>query len=620
MIKTDIPLLLPPPRYLSLEAGIFEVVGQGAIHLGGQQPAGLHFTATQLQDRLSEVSGQAWPISAESETGAIHLAVDSTLSRGTEAYRLDITPEAIEIKGGSPAGVFYGCQTLFQLLRQYKTHLPCLHIEDAPDFPVRGFMLDISRDRVPTMATLLALIDRLAEWKINHLQLYIEHTFAYPGHPVVWQQASPLAGAEILQLDTYCRERFIDLVPNQASFGHMERWLKHPAYRPLAESPNGWISSSGNSIPHPFTLNPLHPGSLELVAGLYQELLPYFSSRLFNINGDETFELGQGASREAVQQRGKTAVYFEFLHKLNHLVQQANRQMLYWADFYWDHPQEFRNHPAGAIALEWGYEADHDFAGHTACLAEAGVPFYVCPGTSTWNTLLGRTANTLTNILSAAESGRRNGALGLLVTDWGDNGSLAYWPILYLGLAYGAAAAWGLERARVMCLPETLSLHAFGDPSGETGRIAYDLGNAYCVSDLQGHNSAAPFWFLVKNKVSGWPKRKVEAAQFQHSLEYTAGLTARWHEARPAEPEAALIRAEFANNTAMWQHACRCGLAGLEEKAGRRPNWSRLAEELQDIVAEHHRLWLARHRPGGLTDSTARLASRLPYYAARMAA
>lgn len=618
MITTDMPHLLPPPQHLSLEAGTFEVRRRGTIHLGGKEPAGLWFTASQLQSRLVEVSCQPWPIRAGIEMAAVSLLVDPALPGGAEAYRLDTSPEVIEIRGGGPAGVFYGCQTLAQLLRQYGTWLPCLRIEDAPDFPVRGFLLDISRDRVPTMATLLALIDRLAEWKINHVQLYTEHTFAYAGHEVVWQHASPLTGAEILQLDAYCRERFIDLVPNQASFGHMERWLKHPPYRLLAESPNGWTFLD-NFMPDPFTLNPLHPGSLELVAGLYRDLLPHFRSQLFNVNGDETFDLGQGASQTAIQERGKAAVYFEFLAKLHHLVQQADRQMLYWADFYWEHPLTLGSHPPGAIALEWGYEADHDFENHTGRLAAAGVPYYVCPGTSAWNSLLGRTQNTMTNILSAAESGRRNGAIGLLTTDWGDNGSLAYLPISYLGMAYGAAAAWSLAGARPMPLADTLSLHAFNDPSGETGRIACDLGNAYCASNLQGHNSAVPFWFLVKNKVNGgWSKREIEAAQFHHSLEYVSGVAARWSQARLSGPEAGLIQDEFSNNTAMWQHACRCALAVIEEKAGRQPKWPALAEELQTIVTEHHRLWLARHRPGGLADSAARLGSRLPYYEMRI--
>ena len=97
-------------------------------------------------------------------------------------------------------------------------------------------MLDISRDKVPTMATLFSLVDLLAELKINQLQLYTEHTFAYRNHPAVWAKASPMTGDEILQLDQYCRERFIELVPNQNSFGHMEQWLKLPQYRDLAEA------------------------------------------------------------------------------------------------------------------------------------------------------------------------------------------------------------------------------------------------------------------------------------------------------------------------------------------------------------------------------------------------
>ena len=117
-----------------------------------------------------------------------------------------------------------------QLFRQFPNGVPCLHIEDWPDFPTRGVMIDISRDKVPTMATLYALVDLLASMKINQLQLYTEHTFAYRNHPEAWAEASPMTGEEILALDAYCRARFIQLVPNQNSFGHMERWLKLPRY------------------------------------------------------------------------------------------------------------------------------------------------------------------------------------------------------------------------------------------------------------------------------------------------------------------------------------------------------------------------------------------------------
>ncbi len=64
-------------------------------------------------------------------------------------------------------------------------------MRDHPDLPVRGVMLDISRDKVPTMATLEAVIDRLASLKVNQVQLYSEHTFAYRNHPEVHAAASP---------------------------------------------------------------------------------------------------------------------------------------------------------------------------------------------------------------------------------------------------------------------------------------------------------------------------------------------------------------------------------------------------------------------------------------------
>src|SRR5207249_262241 len=122
-----------------------------------------------------------------------------------------------QIEAADDAGKFYAEMTLRQIRRQGEMTVG--EIEDWPDFPVRGAMLDISRDKVPTMETLFQLVDELAEWKINHLELYMEHTFAYRNHRVVWEHASPMTGEEIERLDAYCGERFIELVPNQNSFG-----------------------------------------------------------------------------------------------------------------------------------------------------------------------------------------------------------------------------------------------------------------------------------------------------------------------------------------------------------------------------------------------------------------
>ena len=67
-------------------------------------------------------------------------------------------------------------------------------------FEVRGYMLDVSRDKVPTMSTLRQIVDLLKVCNYNQLQLYMEHSFRYSGHEAVWRDASPLTPAEIREL------------------------------------------------------------------------------------------------------------------------------------------------------------------------------------------------------------------------------------------------------------------------------------------------------------------------------------------------------------------------------------------------------------------------------------
>ena len=158
-----------------------------------------------------------------------------------EGYELHISESGVRIVAPDRRGLRYGAALLEQIRRQCGDELPALRVRDWPDFPVRGYMLDISRDRVPTQASLLELVDTLAALRINQLQLYTEHTFAYRERESVWCNASPLTPEEIRQLDARCGASGIELVPNQNSFGHMERCLRHPENR-------GSMSGSSLSI------------------------------------------------------------------------------------------------------------------------------------------------------------------------------------------------------------------------------------------------------------------------------------------------------------------------------------------------------------------------------------
>jgi len=266
----------------------------------------------------------------------LHLKIDPRIAR-PQGYVLHMSLTGIDLIAHDEAGLFYGACTLAQLLKRNPRELPFVSIEDWPDYPVRGVMLDVSRDKVPTMKTLLGLIDLLASWKINQLQLYIEHTFAYANHREVWEHASPFTADEIKTIDAYCRQRFIDLVPNQNSFGHMERWLKQAKYKPLAEAPDGAETPWGFRWEGPFSLCPTDPKSLELLKELYAELLPNFSSKLFNVGCDETFDIGAGRSKAECDKRGVTPVYLDFLKQVNTLVRSHGRTMQFWGDIIMKH-------------------------------------------------------------------------------------------------------------------------------------------------------------------------------------------------------------------------------------------------------------------------------------------
>ncbi len=305
----------------------------------------------------------------------------------SEAYTLDIDADGVSIRSSSQAGLFYGVCTLGQLMKlgagPGTVTLPHLRVQDQPSFPRRGVMLDISRDKVPTLETTLALVELLASLKINELQLYMEHTFAYAGHEKVWQDASPFTGAEIEALDRFCRERHIDLVPNQNSFGHMQRWLAVEPYRSeLAEAPNGF-EHDWNPTREPYGLCPTDPRSLAFLNGLYDQLLPHFTSRTFNVGLDETFDLGLGRSKQACEERGTERVYLDFLQQIHETVSRRGFTMQFWGDIILKRP-ELRSRSCPKTPSRWSGATSTTIRlrSTVAKFEAAGLRFYVCPGTA----------------------------------------------------------------------------------------------------------------------------------------------------------------------------------------------------------------------------------------------
>ena len=614
----DVPLLLPFPQKCRRTGSRFTLPVRGRVSLPACPDATVVPAGERLIGVLEQYGGCTYRLTAfeGSPSAHVRLMLDSRATRHRQGYVLRICRDGVTIKAVASAGLFYGSCTLVQLIRQFGRDLPCLRIEDWPDIEQRGVMLDISRDAVPTMETLFGLVDLLAGMKINHLQLYTEHTFAYEGHDVVWQGASPITPHEVLQLQQYCRIRHIQLVPNQNSFGHMERWLNHAPYEHLAECP-GPPSRPGSRNR---SLAPTRSGSIELMRSLYEQLLPHFDSPLFNIGCDETWQLGEGASRSACRRKGEGRVYLEYLLKLYRLARRHGKTPMIWADMVIHYPEILPALPPDLVLLVWGYEANEPFDRDCRWLGEQGVPFYVCPGTSSWLTLCGRTDTCVANLASAARAAVKHGAAGFLNCDWRDKGR-SYLSASYLGYAYGAGVSWAYGSNRpVRLLPDKLGLHVFEDKRGKLGQTVYDLGrldamvcrNPFNHASLyvasEAHLDGSPFWDY-EIALSGWEDYSIGGAE--KVLALLKRQAAEITNARPSSADGQQVILELRQIVDQFAHACRKVVLARRLHAGKTPRGKlksaieRHIRDVQKIKRRHRELWPARNRRGGLRDSLA---------------
>ncbi len=454
-------------------------------------------------------------------------------------------------------------------------------------FAVRSYMLDISRDKVPTMGTLKQLVEILEKFNYNQLQLYTEHTFAYSKHESVWKDASPMTAQEIRELDLFCAMHGIDLVPNQNSFGHLERWLVKPEYNHLAELPHGGAPLPwGGFKKDPTTLCPTDPASLAFLAGLYDELLPNFESRLFNIGCDETFDLlGEGRSAAAVKEKGEGRVYLDFLLKVADLVRKRGKRPMFWGDVILRHPELVPELPKDLIALDWGYEGNHPFMDEAAKFAAAGLDFYVCPGTSSWNSLAGRVENMRENMIAAERAGHLHGAKGFMVTDWGDGGHWQPLAASLPGLILGGNLAYSGASAAKMDLEDALNA-VMGVPLGGT---LLRLGTLYLRGGALRANASELFRILANDR--GYSRHP---GLTDHILTEISAI------AEGCRHDAARFAGGAYPN--VWAQEIMY-MANLVDAACNRRDEKRL----RFLREEHGRVWRLRNREGGRADSLAKL-------------
>ena len=473
--------VLPNPQKLTYGEGYFYLPYNGVIVMDSTCGSEVLKYAKLLQNQMIESTG--FPVVIEkgvAKSNAICLSLNKELP--TQGYTLTVEKDRVMIHGGDLAGLLYGVQTLRQMIQQVGCRLPMLVIEDFPKISNRGFYHDVTRGRIPTLEYLKKLADQCSYYKLNQLQLYVEHTFLFEQFHEVWRDDTPLTAQDILELDLYCKELHIELVPSIASFGHLYKVLRTKSYAHLCEiqEEDRKDFSFYDRMAH-HTVDVTNEESFQMITTMLNDYIRLFSSNQVNICADETFDLGKGKSKAKAEEVGEVRLYVDFLKRLCEYVKSLGKQTMFWGDIILAKPELIRELPEDVICLNWDYGTEVKDT-NTRKLYELGIKQYLCPGVHGWRHLINHHENAYKNISRFCTFAHEYGVLGVLNTDWGDYGHIHHADFSIIGLIYGAAFTWNSNILEEKEIDFQISALEFGDASGSLVRMLKVIGKQESLS------------------------------------------------------------------------------------------------------------------------------------------
>ncbi|MCX6226485.1 MAG: family 20 glycosylhydrolase [Bacteroidia bacterium] len=417
--------LIPVPKQIEMKPGSFEFPRDIQIRVKDQNNIGLEDFTELLKTELGisvKLHGKG-----PGKSIRIEKRKDIGFKAGAEGYLLAVKPEGITVAAPTEAGIFYGMQTLSQLITANRSGraVPCVIIRDYPDIPVRGWQDDISRGPIPTLDFLKKEVRTLAAFKLNAMTLYTEHVFKLKKHPSLAPEDG-ITEEQIAGLSDYAARYHVQVIGNFQSFGHMEKILSKPGYQHLAE--NGHI------------LTPTKEESYQFMKEVYSEVVPAYSSPYFNINCDETFGLGEGLSKKMADSIGIEGIYGYHINRLNNLLKPYHKRILMWGDIT-SNPKIVALLPKDITVISWGYHAAASFDYAIKPFSDQGLNFWVAPGVSCWGNVFPNLQVASININNYIRDGYKLGATGVLNTSWMDDG-LSFFENNWYGLVWGAEKSW----------------------------------------------------------------------------------------------------------------------------------------------------------------------------------
>ena len=314
---------------------------------------------------------------------------------------------------------------------------------------------------------------------MNLMSYYMEHQFAFKEHPEIGPKDGSLTPEDLRALVAFAKPLGIDILGNQQSFGHFGNILKHPQYAGLRETAD--------------ILCPVREESYQLLDDMYCEACAVLPFPFFNVCCDETFGLGDGPSKELVRKIGVGGVYVRHVRRIHDLLAQKHgKRMMMWGDIILQHPKDLEEIPKDTIMLTWAYDPRANFESQIVPFAHSGYEFFVCPGVYDWSRILPDFSNAMTNIRNFVRDGVKHRAMGMLNTDWLDDGEglkAAKWH----ADAWAAECAWNASKTKPEDFQRRVGAVLFGEKGDHFGRTVELLAKTHRMAGTEGMQNQR-FW------------------------------------------------------------------------------------------------------------------------------
>jgi hypothetical protein len=476
--------LLPAPRSSEIKDDIsLDPKKIRTIFLYAKADENASFTANLLKEEINrlfsftagieevqsyeKISGPAIVLgipSEDQEFAAFCSGLPSPEKDNEEAYVLDINERSVIISGGGKAGLFYGVQTLIQLMEEARwgnSDLQGLLVRDWPGIKLRAVHYNyfFHLDRFEYLKD---CIKQLARYKVNAIVMEFEDRFKYQSHPVIAAPTS-FTSDQVRELTNFAHQYHIDIIPLVQGLGHAEFILKHDEFRDLREDPAVFQSCC-----------PLREGTYDVLFDMYRETIEATPGvKYFHIGGDEVRLMGVCPQcKKKKEEIGELGLYLTWLNRVNDFMKEQGRTLIFWDDMPLKQAGLYRltynradekfdstwtggivrldniinKFPRDGIFMRWNYETGRDKGNIYTLDWYKKNDFKVAIATAiigNWP-LIPDYRGTPSNIRSFVTLGAEKNVFGELCTAWGDdagNHSEIYW----LGFLASAEYAWNSD-------------------------------------------------------------------------------------------------------------------------------------------------------------------------------